>query len=110
MVVSLKVDDEQSTFDDQTACMVTHLSQEMARAWNSGALLRNVKRSFKQLLLAVENTDDMPIHDNRSIKGQSEELLHKIFNSLNETALSSSSSLDIIDTSGLASTTPLPVA
>lgn len=35
--------------DSQLATTVTHLSQELSRSWNTGYLLRRVKRQFKQL-------------------------------------------------------------
>lgn len=35
----------------ETARIVTYLSQEMTKVWNSGNLLRRLKRQFKQLFI-----------------------------------------------------------
>jgi hypothetical protein len=35
----------------ETARLVTYLSQEMTKIWNSGYLLRRLKRQFKQLFI-----------------------------------------------------------
>lgn len=40
----------------ETARLVSYLSREMTRVWNSGYLLRRVKRQFKQLF--IEGTTD----------------------------------------------------
>lgn len=109
-VISLKVADEQPMFDDQTARLVTHLSQEMARAWNSGSLLRPVKRSLKHLVLLTGSKADERRVQSQPIKEKAEKLLHEIFPSPTDTTSSTTATPDEVDTSDASSVIPTPSA
>lgn len=52
-VVTLRLPKDQNLpTDSQLGVLVTHLSNEMARSWNSGYLLRRVRRQFKTLYVS----------------------------------------------------------
>lgn len=107
VVVSVKAAEEQPTFDDETARSITHLSQEVARAWNSGYLLRHVKRNLKKLLLSGPKVDERT-SASQNIREQSEAILQKIFDSVKSATPSTTASPELTGASNVASTTPVP--